>query len=56
MPFKSLPDEIQAMFELKVSTVKGKKIKHYVLKPEVYSVGRGRAALPGKKSLGRNPL
>ncbi|MBR5199808.1 MAG: hypothetical protein IKW20_08315 [Bacteroidales bacterium] len=52
--FKSLPSDIQDMFELTTGTTKGgKKIQDYVLKPEVYSVGRGRKALPGVTDTGR---
>ena len=42
LSFKALPEDIQNMFEFS-------ETKHeYVLKPEVYSVGRGRAKLPGE--------
>lgn len=42
--FSQLPEEVQAMFTLEEAKTKdGKTIKNYVLKPEVYHVGRGRA-------------
>lgn len=45
----SLPDDIQAMFKQETTTSEsGKKSKMYVLKPDVYSVGRGKAKLKGQ--------
>lgn len=52
-PFKSLPTQVQDMFTLEEVNVKGKKIKTYVLKPEVYQVGRGRVTLPTSATKGR---
>ncbi len=49
--FSQLPQEVQDMFELKTYKVEGKKkIQQYELKPEVYSVGRGPATLPGQST------
>lgn len=49
--FSQLPQEVQDMFELKTYEVEGKKkIQQYELKPEVYSVGRGPATLPGQST------
>lgn len=46
--FTDLPKEIQDMFTLESATTEsGKKTQTRVLKPEVYSVGRGRKKLPG---------
>jgi len=55
LQFESLPKEVQEMFVLKTYTSEdGKKTAQvYELKPEVYSVGRGRVALPGAKDKGR---
>ena len=46
--FTDLPKEVQDMFTLESATTEsGKKTQAYVLKPDVYSVGRGRKKLPG---------
>lgn len=46
--FTDLPKEIQDMFTLESATTEsGKKTQTRVLKPDVYSVGRGRKKLPG---------
>lgn len=45
----SLPEDIQAMFEKQTFTSKtGKKTKRWALKPEIYSVGRGKVKLKGQ--------
>lgn len=42
--FSQLPEEVQAMFTYEEGKTKsGKIVKNYVLRSEVYSVGRGRA-------------
>lgn len=49
--FSSLSKEVQDMFEYETFTnKKGKSIQALVLRPEVYSVGRGRKALSGQPS------
>lgn len=46
--FTDLPKEIQDMFTLESATTEsGKKTQTRTLKPDVYSVGRGRNKLPG---------
>ena len=46
--FTDLPKEVQDMFTLESATTEsGKKTQAYVLKSDVYSVGRGRKKLPG---------
>lgn len=52
--FSELPKAVQDMYQLvDGKTENGKKTRTYELKPEVYSVGRGRAKLPGKTDTGR---
>lgn len=46
--FTDLPKEVQDMFTLESATTEsGKKTQAYVLKSDVYRVGRGRKKLPG---------
>lgn len=52
--FNELPKAVQDMYQLVDSkTENGKKVQVYELKPEVYSVGRGRARVPRATSNGR---
>lgn len=52
--FNELPKAVQDMYQLVDSkTENGKKVQVYELKPEVYSVGRGRVRKPVETSKGR---
>lgn len=52
--FDDLPDDVKNMFEVvELTNEKGVKATGYSLKPEVYSVGRGRVPLSKLKSYAR---